>query len=266
MALWTPSARSQPGTNFQDTELWPPSSQYFSRWRNSACDCLDILHWSANSKIAQSAGLEHPTVLYLHLARLIILTPTDAIREFATACDLGTRFDPQKNRAAYVVLQWAIRDQYKARLSVVHAGAIFWYIRRYSRDLFIEPFAVYMSTLVLWAFSITAQICQSQEIREQYEHTSDEDEDFDLEFINIDRPCDDESVQIFVKRGHKLRANMLRVGSVRDEGAPRKILIEGIRVLGGVQREGVYTWGITREYMEELNRVIDASKTSGNGG
>jgi hypothetical protein len=264
MSHWTPSAKPQPGIHFPDTELWPPSSPSLSKWRNSACDCLDILHWSANSKVAQSAGFEHPTVLHLHLARLVILTPTDAIREFADTYVLGTRFEPQRNGAAYTVLQWAIRDQYKARLSVVHAAAIFWYIRRYSRNLFIEPFAAYLSTLVLWAFSITTQVSQSQDTRAQDEQTSDEDSEFDLEFINLDRPCDDESVQMFVKRGYQVTANMVRVGDVCGEGAPRRVLKEGIRVIGGGEEEGVGTWGVTTGYVEALKRLVGASKASSN--
>lgn len=59
-------------------------SQTLSKWRNSACDCLDLLHWSANSKAALLSGLESHTILHLHLSRLILLTPTAHIQTFAS--------------------------------------------------------------------------------------------------------------------------------------------------------------------------------------
>jgi hypothetical protein len=76
LSNWIPSA---PGTRAPSpaasgVEAWLPGNPIFSKWRNSACDCLDILHWSANSLVASRAGLEHATVLHLHLARLILLT------------------------------------------------------------------------------------------------------------------------------------------------------------------------------------------------
>jgi hypothetical protein len=58
-------------------------------------------------------------------------------------------------RARSHLFQWAIRDQFKARLAIVHAGAMFWHVRRYSTNSFAEPFAIYMSTLVIWAYSVS---------------------------------------------------------------------------------------------------------------
>ncbi|KAF8847542.1 hypothetical protein BDZ45DRAFT_754798 [Acephala macrosclerotiorum] len=246
MSSWTPSAKSQTKVHFSDPELWPPSSSSLSKWRNSACDCLDVLHWSANSKVAQSAGFEHPTVLHLHLARLIILTPHEVIREFANSY-ISTPgqilLDAQKNPAAYQVLQWAIRDQYKARLAIVHAASVFWHIRRYSCDTFIEPFAVFLSALAIWSFSIATRISTSSENHHRAQTngdrpaaertTSDDESDIDLSFINLDRPCDDESVQTFIRFGHKVTANMVRVGDICSKEAPRKILQEGILLLKG---------------------------------
>jgi len=101
-----------------------------SRWRNIACDALDSLHWSANSSIAQAAGLEHPSIIRLHLARLILLTPVVQIQELA-ACI--TQSSPEKPKSASInrkketearneILRWIVQDQYKARLAIIHAG------------------------------------------------------------------------------------------------------------------------------------------------
>lgn len=312
MSTWIPSASIQSEVEFVPTEIWPPSSPTISKWRNSACDSLDILHWSANSKIAQSAGLEHPTVLHLHLARLVILTPVVHIQDIADLdesnfemhpSDAIFTFAPNKTKATRQVLQWAIRDQYKARLSVIHAGAIFWYIRRYSCDSFIEPFAVYISTLVIWAYSVSTQLSKRQEkstsrdtasqrngtdttmhgtsdlleIPRTSAARSDEDSDPDPSFIHLDRPCDDESVQMYMRLGHKVIANMSQIGDICADGAPKKILLEGIRLMS----EGndlssaepsesdqtghssfACTWGITLSYVHSLRRLVRATESS----
>jgi hypothetical protein len=87
LSTWVPTAKSQARTLQFDGdrgETWPPSSPLLSKWRNSACDSLDILHWSANSKVARAGGWEHPTILQLHLSRLIILAPTEHMQDLAS--------------------------------------------------------------------------------------------------------------------------------------------------------------------------------------
>ncbi|RAL58440.1 hypothetical protein DID88_005145 [Monilinia fructigena] len=60
----------------------------------SACDCLDILHWHANSVIGAASGMEHPTVLHLHLARVVLLTPFAKIDEIAQY--ISAHLNPQR--------------------------------------------------------------------------------------------------------------------------------------------------------------------------
>jgi hypothetical protein len=65
-----------------------------------------------------------------------------------------TLYNIPKNNAncQQSILTWAGKDRYKARLAVIHAGAVFWHIRRYSSDSLIQPFALFLATLALWAF------------------------------------------------------------------------------------------------------------------
>ncbi|KAJ4288479.1 hypothetical protein N0V90_011715 [Kalmusia sp. IMI 367209] len=110
---WTPTALPQRRSEIPSVQQdWLPTTRLATKWRNSACDCLDILHWPANSKAARCSGFEHPTILQLHLARLIILTPTSSIETFAagpgsrnlSSTDLN---DDQAFAIARVqVLQW----------------------------------------------------------------------------------------------------------------------------------------------------------------
>jgi hypothetical protein len=290
--LWTPTAVAQ--QRFQQPSVrqnWLPATPTMSKWRNSACDCLDVLHWSANGKIARSSGSEHHTILYLHLSRLIILTPTVYIQTFATASaeqrqQLG---NPQSNEnyatARSQVLLWVLQDRFKARLSVIHCGALYWHVRRYSCDSVIEPYAIYIATLILWAYCVSMRFvgpgaadvsvsCENSTVMQEIaEATIPGREEPEPSFIHLDRPLDDELVQTFVRLGHKMSAYISEVGNIRDRGAPVKILQEGIRLLdrapSSVQfREGeqqlhslraqCYTWGIEASFIESLRRLLQA--------
>ncbi|KAH7236175.1 hypothetical protein BKA59DRAFT_496496 [Fusarium tricinctum] len=162
LSRWTPVAHVEPRTESTFvTESWPPSLQIVTRWRNSACDSFDILHWTANGKAANAGGSEHPTILHLHLARLYILTPAKYLQKIAGAAALSRDASRVHNSVEYSetcnhLHRWANIDQYKARLSIVHAGALLWHIRRYSSNGFIEPHAIYLATLCIWAYSVFA--------------------------------------------------------------------------------------------------------------
>ncbi|KAL5361467.1 hypothetical protein BJX96DRAFT_165918 [Aspergillus floccosus] len=128
----------------------------FSKWRDAACDCFDALHWEANSICAKNAGIEHPAVLHLHLARIIILVPYAQIRllaDYIAAHGTCPTSVPDTVRVAErEIYAWLRHDQFRARLAVVHAGALFWHIRRYSIGAFYEPLALFLASLTLWAY------------------------------------------------------------------------------------------------------------------
>ncbi|KKP06678.1 hypothetical protein THAR02_01167 [Trichoderma harzianum] len=288
LANWIPSATIQTRETHQSAsaETWPPSSPILSKWRNSACDCLDILHWRANAKAATAGGLEHPTIMYLHLSRLVLLTPVAQIQTLATNPRNTNTANLAVNQgytdASNHVLKWAMNDSFKARLAIIHAGALFWHIRRYSTRSFLEPFAIYMATLIIWAYSVSVQFARQQEEFQAAPSmegplspeartvaaacqqpttttttTQDEDLCSELPFFFIDRPCDDEMVQMYLRFGNKMSAHMARVGIITQASAPSKILQEGIRLLGNATAGGqdvpeMSTWGAERTYMEVL--------------
>jgi hypothetical protein len=281
---WSPSAIPQQVVSDEssDDHDWFPMNPTTLKWRNSACDSLDILHWPANSKVAQLSGTEHHIILHLHLARLIILTPTECIRTLATSLvmtyrasrNLGTS---QPSRLTnHQILQWTIRDQCKARLSIVHCGALYWHVRRYSRNSILEPYAIYIATLVLWAF------CTSMQLPEVFDTISqDTMTDPEPQFLHLDRPLDDELVQTFVRAGHKMSAHMSRIGNILTPSAPAKILQEGISLLEGGSRVAVpgevnsaskhsrsaghtgnHTWGIEESYVVLLRDLLLSTSDS----
>ncbi|KAH7414398.1 hypothetical protein DE146DRAFT_640194 [Phaeosphaeria sp. MPI-PUGE-AT-0046c] len=262
-----PQRRSEPSALHQE---WLPATRMAMKWRNSACDCLDILHWPANSRIAHRSGFEHHTILQLHLARIIILTPTIYIQTLAKGfATTGNFASSQTNDQDYLtarlqVLQWVIQDHCKARLSMVHCGALFWHVRRYSCDSLLEPFAIYIATLVLWAFCVSMQLPEvAQAI------ASESDETPEPSFLHIDRPLDDELVQTYVRLGHKMSAYMANVGSIQENDAPKKIAKEGLRLLAKKPQDAsqvqelttdemlgaACTWGIERSYRRVLGSL-----------
>ena len=137
----------------------------FTKWRNRTCDSLDVLHWEAMSVSARASGLEGSVFLQLHLARLMILTPVRELLGHMLACRRSPAasnglllphdlYDVPISAQQYrkTILIWAHKDRFKARLAVIHAGAIFWHVRRYSSDCFTQPFAVYIAAITLWAY------------------------------------------------------------------------------------------------------------------
>ncbi|RYO58563.1 hypothetical protein AA0113_g7647 [Alternaria arborescens] len=270
---WTPTSTPQRRNVMPSVQQdWLPTTRLATKWRNSACDCLDVLHWPANSKVARHSGFEHHTILQLHLARLIILAPTSAIQKFASGSASieniqGDRDSQSSATARIQVLQWVIRDHCKARLCLVHCGALFWHIRRYSCSSLLEPYAVYIATLVLWAFCICMQLPEAAEAI-----ASESDEEPEPSFLHLDRPLDDELVQTYVRMGHKMSAYIANVGSLEHEAAPMRIAREGISLLAkdtehasgsdysstSRAKDVCYTWGIERSYISLLHLLAKA--------
>lgn len=96
LASWTPTSESRSVFPVSASKLLNPgirkltvlghSIQYsnaISDWRNAALDCVDVLHWAANAKIASLSGAEHPMVLHLHYSRIVLLVPRVALMTIA---------------------------------------------------------------------------------------------------------------------------------------------------------------------------------------
>lgn len=304
LSSWTPTADVAKHSEEELVEeTWPPSLPILSRWRNSACDCLDLLHWNANAIIAKAGGWEHPALLHLHLSRLILLTPINHMRTLAVAASLGTfgrSVDKSKVETARTsIAKWAINDQYKARLSIIHAGALLWHIRRYSIKNVLEPFAIFASTLVIWSYSTmmlflnqhNAALTQmpgtsrgehprdgfmaSQASPNDTGGAGDESEEPEPKFLHLDRPCDDEMVQTYVKLGHRMSGHVAKVGDICQKGAPKKILREEIRMLtgkcgheselsgenleggGSLEQQGI--WGVEQPLADLLASLVQSN-------
>lgn len=291
---WTPSSAVQTRPQADQAQ-----STLRSKWRDCACDCLDTVHWRANSKAAGLAGWEHPTILQLHLSRFILLTPVAHIQTLAamSASSEVSRSETGNTLAVAQtqVLQWAVHDQYKARLCLIHAGSVFWHVRHYSVDSIVEPFAIYIAVLVVWAYAVSMKFLNTHGLPRARERLGDQTRTEapgsaahvldaadaapergvpDPPFIHLDRPLDDELVQTWVRLGDKMAGYMLHVGNISDEGAPKRILKEGVRLLLGASegarstgdsagfaenKDTQYIWGVEGEYVELLSKLVKVS-------
>ncbi|KAJ5098472.1 hypothetical protein N7532_005473 [Penicillium argentinense] len=253
LSFWNPTAKKQSReTAIPTGSVWLPGIPSYSKWRNSACDCLDILHWTANSTIAKAAGLEHPTVLHLHASRLVLLAPFREIRSLATS--LATEKLRWSKRHQVLewqyIWRWVKHDQYKARLSIVHAGVTLWHVRRYSTNAFHEPVAAFLAVLTLWAYGT----CHTNGSQESSPHSQAPRAEplQEPSFIHLDRPCDDELVQLFVREGHVMRGNVTGVGDICAPEGPERILRVGCETLSRLT-----AWGLSKEFIRVLTCLAD---------
>ncbi|OJD33743.1 c2h2 transcription protein [Diplodia corticola] len=321
LASWVPSAADDASTDcyyrtapeYQerapnaaaDRSAYMPENALYSKWRNAACDCLDVLHWAANATVAQHSGSEHNTICHLHLSRVILLTPLSEIVSLAKSITSttpsngnnsnSTNNDAYNNRQSLPQLTkleaklslWVSKDQHKARLAVLHAGAVFWHVRRFSKAAFYEPGAVFLSTLALWAYATYTSLSHagfgaltdsrsgsdspspgtiftaSDDMAAATTSFSD-DLDEQPTFIRLDRPNDDEMVQLFVRNGDpsRMKAHVSGVGNLLAPSGPERVLREGCRILSRM----TLTWGVASEHVRVLASLIEAGSGGGGGG
>ncbi|KAI4722078.1 hypothetical protein E4T48_01756 [Aureobasidium sp. EXF-10727] len=253
-----------------DLPIWLPSLPVFRQWQNLTCDSLDVLHWTANATIGEASGFEHPTVLHLHLARVVLLTPIREIENLARylAGEKGAKSETGIMVDRQAVHRWAIQHQYKARLAAIHAGVVFWHVRRFSANAFYEPTAVAHAALVLWAFSAFSsktapppdlghdgppQVAPA-DTTEADCNTSDSESSSDT-IILLDRPADDEIVQEFVLNGPRMRANMTGVGDLYGEKGPERVVKEGSKIL-----KSLGCWRVWESWAKVLDRLVVVCK------
>lgn len=272
LSHWAPNRQNLPeSTTLPDLPIWLPSLPMFKKWQNLTCDSLDVLHWTANATIGEASGFEHPTVLHLHLARVVLLTPIREIVNLARylAGERGSKPEAEVMTDRQAVHRWAIQHQYKARLAAIHAGVVFWHVRRFSANAFYEPTAVAHAALVLWAFSAfsskTASSadmsgdgyvhCNSPSMNLDVGHVSSDSESSSDTIILLDRPADDEIVQEFVMNGPRMRANMTGVGDLYGEKGPERVLREGSKILRTLS-----CWRAWETWAKVLDRLVTLSK------
>ncbi|KAL9114091.1 MAG: hypothetical protein Q9227_001863 [Pyrenula ochraceoflavens] len=281
LSHWEPTAQKQWSAQVLNTSpIWPPSIPLYAKWRNSACDSLDVLHWSANAAIGAASGIEPPLVGHLHTARVVLLTPYEDIVNFAK-CLAGSpgSTEAEKKKHLEVICKWVTRDQYKARLAMIHAGVTLWHIRRYTSNAFHEASSLALAVLALWAFSkfsVKAKLgtgdgdrsldgeSRSESTAPTENEPSPQDEpdaSAKCNIILLDRPTDDELVQEFVRRGQGMHVHVSGVGDLYGPHAPERVLIEGRNLLASLT-----CWGIRREWMDLLQKLVHASRQNLTGG
>ena len=286
---------------------YPAIIPQFAKWRNGTCGCLDVLHWEALSLSAKAGGLEGPVFLQLHLARLLLLTPVrqlfshvQASRRFVSNSllphDLYDVPEPD-SECRQTIVTWAKKDRHKARLAVIHAGAIFWHVRRYSSDSFAQSFAVFLAAITLWAYGRFSQmslpalhigdepspapvggherpnptvtsynppeVSPSVSINSSLSPntTTTVISSFPAgvtnrrrmpNFMQLDRPMDDELVQHFIRAGEGMTLYLEGVEDLCSDQGSEQVLREAILLLN----ESKDIWSISENYTVCLRGVV----------
>jgi hypothetical protein len=264
LSNYLPSATISDSSSSASGKIWLPANETFAKWRNSACDCLDVLHWAANATIGSNSGLEHPTVLHLHVARVVLLTPYESI----VALALSLAGESQEDEHAVsghkgMIRRWVMQDQYKARLAMIHAGVSFWHVRRFSVNAWYEVNALALATLALWAFSAFSEGVKKNSraaSKSDAEGHAREDDRSDSEeavsdIILLDRPTDDELVQQFVRSGDKMKAHMNGVGDLYGSRGAEKVLVEGKKIL-----KSLGGWSCRERWIRVMDRLAKISR------
>ncbi|PYI15567.1 hypothetical protein BO99DRAFT_392290 [Aspergillus violaceofuscus CBS 115571] len=245
LSFWNPTAKKQSRqTAIPSGSVWLPGIPSYSKWRNSACDSLDILHWAANSTVATAADLRNPTIQHLHSARIVLLAPFREIRSLAHSLvtEKVRWSERQQSLEWHYILRWVKHDQYKARLTIIHAGATLLHARGNTSHAFHEPVAVFLATLVLWAYgSCCAQLA------DRVRPATGKDT-----VIHLDQPCDDELVQIFVREGQAIQGVLTGVGDICAPQGPAGVLRAGSETFVDLM-----SWGISRKLKSILSRLAD---------
>lgn len=207
----------------------------------------------------------------------------------------------KETEARTELLRWVVQDHFKSRLAIIHAGALYWNIRRYRYSSPVESFAIYLATLVIWAYGMGSSGFQREESRISSDNlsnsiaTNSERPDgsrmatisasgntvsalrptnrtpgtstpIEPSFLHLDRPVDDELVQLFVKEGNKMSGYMVHVGDIRGPNAAEKVLREGARLLTDQKHQASQgaaspheSWGAANEYAKQLEALADIS-------
>ncbi|KAM0341675.1 hypothetical protein ACHAPU_009921 [Fusarium lateritium] len=122
-----------------------------------------------------------------------------------------------------------------------------------------EPPCVFWVTLTLWAYSVYSTKPTRSSGHEQSgsvtrnaspDHGKAFSDDDNPTFIRLDRPNDDEMVQLFVRAG-VLKAYISGVGDIYASDAPARVLKEGRNILESVS----LAWGRSTEYMDLLKAL-----------
>ncbi|KAK6007706.1 hypothetical protein QM012_004520 [Aureobasidium pullulans] len=233
--------QSQPG---------PQQMSVYAFWRGSIEQSLELLEWSANSMVNAASGMEHPTLLHLHLARIVLFAP------FQSICDLAygmTKEDSSMTSAQMTILRRAIRkwvteDASKARLATLHAGALLRHLHAFHTNSFYEPSAVLLATLTLWtygSFATTTATGAGTSSQRRYSDTQ-----LHAISIAIDQPLNPEVARAFIDNGGQMAPTLRGVGNICGTGAPERVLLEGSKLVSEIGR-----WGSGRKVTRILNNL-----------
>lgn len=237
----------------ETAEAWSQSRLHqvsmHAPWTDSVCDSLEMLQWSASDVVNAASGMEHPTVLHIHLARIILFAP------FQNICDLAygmTKEDTSIGTSQMTDLRarirrWVTEDESKARLATLHAGVLFRHLQHFHTGAFYEPSVALLATLTLWAYGAFTNTSSDSRPSLQRRHSDTQEHPTS---ITLDQQLDPELARRFVREGRNMAPALTGVGSIWAAGGNRRVLLEGSKLVSEIGR-----WGSGRKVMRILNNL-----------
>ncbi|KAH6653194.1 hypothetical protein BKA67DRAFT_647148 [Truncatella angustata] len=226
----------------------------------TSLEYVEMMNRAAMNDLYQT-GIEPTSVLHLAIARIVLLVPYDSIQMLAksVASQQPGRMNLPDNaiQAEQAVLHWAQQADRSARVAVIHCGICIWHLRRNSNNAFYEPISAFLATLTVWAYSrytsrtlqegqekaleLLDRIPSGEATRKAGPNVRPEPE-----FIQLDGPNDDQTLQLFIRLGgpSTIRAHMTGVGNIFSSSGPVNIVKEGRKILASVSS----VWGRSQEY------------------
>lgn len=118
---------------------------------------------------------------------------------------------------------------------------------------------MFLATLTLWAYGHCTRTLKQLEKAADKRPEPDPSAPLssDPTFVHLDRPCDDELVQLFVREGHGMQGNVTGVGDICGANGPERMLKVGAGILAGLMN-----WGLASDLNIVLTRLADQMTAS----
>lgn len=192
------------------------------QWRSM----LDTL--AAHPMMADESSTMASTVrCQTHHVTLLVYAPLTELLAFAGA---EVSSSDKKEVIHQKLLAWVQDDNGRvARRAVLHASIIFNLIRTNSKSAFFEPFALLISTLTIWVY-IQLKPTLDANVQTQIRRASISERE-KQKTVRLDKPKDEQAMQMWVEDGADLRGHISDVGNIAGPGAGQRLLQVACKML-----------------------------------
>ena len=210
------------------TQHLSPLADTTCRWRlqdqwRSMLDKLAAHPIMANESSPMAATVRNHT----YHVMLLVYAPLTELLAFAGA---EVSSSDKKEVIHQKLLAWIQDDNGRiVRRAILYASIIFNYIRTSSKSAFFEPFALLISTLTIWVYIQLKPTLETNVQPHIWRASISEREK--QKTVRLDKPKDEQMVQMWIEDGAGLRGHISDVGNIMGPGAGQRLLQVACRAL-----------------------------------